>query len=334
MAIESYLEAEPSCLIVGSGIAGLMAAREMNRQGIHVIVLEKARGVGGRMATRRFDEAVFDHGTQYFAPSSPWFQSRIAEWLDEGIAQEWFRVQAYEMDARFLSSARYYGCPAMTSIPKALASGMKVFTEEKVTHIHAEGDCWYASTDKGSRFSARSCILTPPVPQTLELLDASKIKLEPAMQDVLEDLVYEPCISLMAVCDSPPALPENGVLEFERGNLKRMMDNQRKGISPGAPAVTIHATGAFSSRHFNDSDETVAGLMFDEALPMLRCQVETWQIHRWRYSQVLTPHPAPFLYLQQHPPLAVAGDAFGVNGVEGAARSGMEAAQMILRYLH
>ncbi len=312
----------------------MSAAREMNRQGIQVIVLEKARGVGGRMATRRLDGAVFDHGTQYFAPSSAWFQSRIAEWLDEGLSREWFRVHAHEMDSRFLSSARYCGCPTMTSIPKALASTMPVYTGEKVTQIRVEGDCWHAVTDKGNRFAARSCILTPPVPQTLELLDASQVEVEPAMYDVLSDLVYEPCITLLAVCDAPPALPENGVLEFERGNLRRVMDNQRKGISPDAPAVTIHATGAFSAQHFEDDDESVAGLMFDEALPMLRCTVQNWQVHRWRYSQVLTPHPAPFLHIRQQPPLAVAGDAFGVNGVEGAARSGMEAAHMILRYLH
>ncbi len=333
MAIESNLDQEPSCLIVGSGIAGLMAARELNRQGIQVIVLEKARGVGGRMATRRFGGAVYDHGTQYFAPSSAWFQSRIAEWIDEGVAREWFRVRAYEMDTRYLSSARYCGSPAMTSIPKVIASGMNVYTGEKVARIYAEGECWHAVTEKGSQFSARSCILTPPVPQTLDLLAASEITLEGATHDALTDLVYEPCITLMVTCDSKPSLPENGVLEFERGNLRRIMDNQRKGVSPDVPALTIHATGDFSAAHFNDSDEQVAHLLLDEALPMLRCDAESWQVHRWRYSQVLTPHPAPYLRLHEHPPLAVAGDAFGVNGVEGAARSGMEAANMLLRLL-
>ncbi|MBE0645697.1 MAG: FAD-dependent oxidoreductase [Bacteroidetes bacterium] len=311
-----------------------MAAREMKRQGIQVLVLDKARGVGGRMATRRFDGAVFDHGTQYFAPSSAWFQSRIAEWIDESVAREWFRVQAYEMDTRFLSSARYCGCPAMTSIPKVIAAGMPVYTGEKVTQLEIQGECWHAFTEQGSHFSARSCILTPPVPQTLELLDASRIALEPAMEEALSDLVYEPCITLMVVCDGPPSAPENGVLEFERGNLRRIMDNQRKGISPDVPALTIHATGAFSASHFGDSDEIVANLLLDEALPMMRCGAESWQVHRWRYSQVLAPHPAPYLQVHQHPPLAVAGDAFGVNGVEGAARSGMEAANMILRLLH
>ncbi len=333
MADDPSLERELSCLIVGSGIAGLMAARELKRQGVRVIVLEKANGVGGRMATRRIDGAVFDHGTQYFAPSSAWFQTRISEWIGEGIAKEWFRVQSYEMDTRFLSAARYRGHPAMTSIPKTIASGMQVLTNEKVHRIYLAEGCWHAETEGDSRHSARSCILTPPVPQTLELLTASEIAIEDATRDALADLVYEPCITLMAVCDKPPALPGHGVLEFERGNLRRIVDNQRKGVSPDVPAITIHATGAFSASHFSDSDEIVSRLILDEALPMLRCMARSWQLHRWRYSQILTPHPAPFLLLRTDPPLAVAGDAFGINGVEGAARSGMEAATMILRHL-
>jgi renalase len=333
MSEDSSHERELSCLIVGSGIAGLMAGRELKRQGINVTVLEKARGVGGRMASHRIDAAVFDHGTQYFGPSSPWFQTRISEWIDEGIAREWFRVQAHEMDTRFLSAARYCGHPAMTSIPKAIASSLQVLTNEKVTRLFASDGWWNALTEGGGSHRARSCILTPPVPQSLELLAVSDIALEEATQEALADLVYEPCITVMAVCSKAPGVPGNGVLEFERGNLRRIMDNQRKGVSPDVPAITIHATGAFSATHFGDSDETVARLILDEALPMLRCDALSWQVHRWRYSQILTPHPAPYLLLQAVPPLAIAGDAFGINGVEGAARSGMEAATMILRHL-
>lgn len=333
MAIDPSPEGEPSCLVVGAGIAGLSAARELQRCGIHVTLLDKARGVGGRMATRRFGGAVFDHGTQYFAPSSAWFQSRIAEWIDEGVACEWFRVPSRELDDRFLSSARYRGHPAMTSIPKTLAEGLRIHTGDRVRTLTAEGDGWRAITAKGNDFAARSCILTPPVPQVLELLDVSEIGRDIPQREMLEDLVYEPCISLMVLCDRRPLMPEHGVLEFVRGNLRRIMDNQRKGISPELPAVTIHATGPFSAAHLEDDERTVADLLLDEALPMLRCGVVSWQLHRWRYSQVITPHPDPFFQITEVPPLVVAGDAFGLNGVEGAARSGIEAARRILQLL-
>ena len=55
-----------SCIVVGAGISGLLAARELSDAGWRVTVLDKGRGVGGRMATRRTGGARFDHGAQFF----------------------------------------------------------------------------------------------------------------------------------------------------------------------------------------------------------------------------------------------------------------------------
>ena len=57
-------------LIVGAGLAGLCAARELQRAGRSICVLDKARGVGGRLASRRMGDAVLDHGAQYFTVRS------------------------------------------------------------------------------------------------------------------------------------------------------------------------------------------------------------------------------------------------------------------------
>ena len=52
--------------IVGAGMAGLSAAREMRRRrpDLMITIYEKSRGFGGRVATRRRDGFVFDHGAQ------------------------------------------------------------------------------------------------------------------------------------------------------------------------------------------------------------------------------------------------------------------------------
>jgi renalase len=40
---------------VGAGLAGLICAQKLQRAGYQVAVLEKSRGLGGRLATRRVD---------------------------------------------------------------------------------------------------------------------------------------------------------------------------------------------------------------------------------------------------------------------------------------
>jgi renalase len=60
--------------IVGAGIAGLSCALRLQQDGCNVAVLDKGRGAGGRMSTRRIampggegagGEVAFDHGAQY-----------------------------------------------------------------------------------------------------------------------------------------------------------------------------------------------------------------------------------------------------------------------------
>jgi renalase len=319
---------EPTCLIIGAGIAGLSAGRELRRLGIHVTVLEKARGVGGRMATRRFGGGVFDHGTQYFAPGSAWFQTRIDEWVRDGFAREWFRVSQYEMDPRFVSSARYCGLPAMTSIPKHLAEGLDLHTEARVIRLVQRENTWTAVTVEGKEYIGNACILTAPLPQALDILAHSDVAELPD-PGALRDVAYDPFVTVLAICEHAPSLPDNGVLELTEGPVLRIMDNHRKGISPDCHAVTIHATAEFSREHF-DSDPAVSGaLLLDHALPLLGVSVREWQAHRWRFGTVPNPVPKPFHSVMDAPPLILAGDAFGYNGVEGAARSGLQAAHHV-----
>ena len=54
-------------IIIGAGMAGMAAARTLVNANLPVLVLDKGRGISGRMATRRWGDATFDHGAQYFS---------------------------------------------------------------------------------------------------------------------------------------------------------------------------------------------------------------------------------------------------------------------------
>ena len=63
--------------IVGAGLAGLMAGRTLAEAGHEVVLLDKGRSPGGRLATRRIGAATLDHGAQFFTVRSEAFAARV-----------------------------------------------------------------------------------------------------------------------------------------------------------------------------------------------------------------------------------------------------------------
>ena len=69
-----------SVLVVGAGMAGLSCARVLHEAGRQVTVVDKSRGLGGRMSTRRGDDWQADHGAQYFTARDADFINEVARW--------------------------------------------------------------------------------------------------------------------------------------------------------------------------------------------------------------------------------------------------------------
>ena len=58
-------------VVVGAGLAGLAAARQLCVHGLNVLVLEAGDDVGGRVRTDRIDGFTFDRGFQLYNPAYP-----------------------------------------------------------------------------------------------------------------------------------------------------------------------------------------------------------------------------------------------------------------------
>ena len=72
-----------SILIIGAGLSGLSAARRLGNVPRSVLIVDKGRSVGGRLATRRIDGGRADHGAQFFTVRDPAFQAIVDDWLAE-----------------------------------------------------------------------------------------------------------------------------------------------------------------------------------------------------------------------------------------------------------
>ena len=58
-------------VVVGAGLAGLAAARQLAIHGVDVTVVEAAEAVGGRVRTDRIDDFTLDRGFQLYNPAYP-----------------------------------------------------------------------------------------------------------------------------------------------------------------------------------------------------------------------------------------------------------------------
>jgi len=318
-----------TCLIIGAGISGLLAARELERNGVRVTVVDKGCRAGGRMATRRIDDAICDHGAQFFTVRSPRFRAIVDELLANGIVEEWARGFAdHSGEVAGDGHPRFRGVGGMNAVPKYLSAGIDVRCGVKAASLNVSDGRWVARDEAGADYIADALIMTPPVPQSLALLDSGNARLPSPVRDSLDAITYDPCLALMALTSS--SIPDPGGIRFESGPISWLADNSRKGISLLVPSITIHASPEFSRIHWDTPPDDVARMLFRAADDFINSEIGTYQLHRWRYSQPVEVYPEPCLMVDANPPLIFAGDAFGGPKIEGAAISGMAAAERIV----
>ncbi|MEM8952672.1 MAG: FAD-dependent oxidoreductase [Verrucomicrobiota bacterium] len=313
-------------IVVGAGISGLMAATKLRAAGQRVCVVEKGRGVGGRMATRRRDGAVFDHGAQFFTVRDSRFRAFVDEWISLGLVVPWYEFGD--------TGVHYRGAPSMTAVAKHLAGELEVgvLRETLVRSLRRTDDGWEIDCDSGETLSARCVVLTAPVPQSLQLLDAGVVVIEPGARARLEAIRFHKCIAALAILDGPSALTTHGgSLKISEGEpIQWLADNQRKGISPAVPSVTIHSTAAFAEEHWDSPDVDRLPPLLDAAAPLLKAQILSAHGHRWGYSQPMTSFGGDEAFVDRELGLAIAGDGIAGGRVEGAALSGLAAAGLLI----
>ncbi len=314
-------------IILGAGIAGLLCAEELKRAGRTVQLIEKGRGVGGRMATRRVADGRFDHGAQYFTAREPLFQAYVDQWLKDGVIKEWFRRLPEDRDPR--GYPRYCGVNGMTDVAKHLARNHLVHLSERVRLLNRTAAGWKVATDSGNRYHGRHLVITAPLPQTMELLDANGVVLPAPANDAFRAIHYEKGLATLALLDGPSGMPEPGGMKVSGGILSWIADNQLKGVSPNVAAVTLHADPAFAKKHWDSPDEERGRLMLDAAATFLRARVLDHTCHRWGFAIANEPWPER-AYSNEDLQLTLAGDSFGGPRVEGAALSGLTAAARCL----
>lgn len=304
-------------IIIGSGMAGIACARAMAEAGMPVRVLDKGRGIGGRMATRRAalpgGDVTFDHGAQYIRPRDPAF----AEVLAAAGASDWPDGGDHD---------RLVGVPGMSSLPRALAEGLTVAQQAEVTAMVRQDGLWHLTTGAGV-LRAKRVVLTIPAPQAAALLGPA----HPFAAD-LARVTMDPCLTLMAAFPPDSARPFVQRLDPDHDLTWIAQESSKPGRTAAAVTWVAQAGLSFSVAHLESDPEDIAALMLRHLAEVLGVDPQDAlfaRSHRWRYAQASTALGQPFLR-DDTGALFVGGDWCLGARAEDAWQSGRAMARDIL----
>jgi photolyase PhrII len=332
----------PAVAVIGAGISGLIAARTLADHGLTVTVFEKSRGVGGRMATRWWnDGTTFDHGAQYFTARDDRFRRYVESWQAEGIVAQWPEgdqtVVALDHGRQISDSPsqiRYVGVSGMTAVARHLAKSLTVRFQTRIAEVRSVRESqhdpprWSLYDEQGQPCGNFDRVLVAmPAPQAALLL-ADFTELARSLQAI--DL--QPCWALLAQFSQ--AFNVNWVGAFLHNSP--LSWTSRNGTKPRrqsvGESVVIHATPNWTREHFDCDADEVATMMLEAFWSATGLQPQNplgVQAHRWRYAIPSTPLECGVMTDISGTVIAC-GDWCAGARVEGAFLSGMAAAGRVL----
>ncbi|SHF65806.1 hypothetical protein SAMN02745148_03221 [Modicisalibacter ilicicola DSM 19980] len=322
------------CAIIGGGIAGLACGRALTAGGHAVELFEKSRGPGGRLASRRTPEAVFDIGAQYLTARNPEFQAEVRHWHQAGIVDRWpeslWVCDAEGWQRKPDDPPRWVGTPRMSAVTRHLSRGLKLHSQRRIERLSGTAQNWWLQDSQDVRHGPFTrVVIALPLPQAERLLAPQGGLLARACQRV----GMRPCWTAYALFDRPlthlaSPSPDWQAAFINQGPLRFVTRNHSKpGRGGQGESLSLLASPEWSQANLEQDPQWVATRLleaFAEHYPARLPGTRLVSAHRWRYAQPEARKEGDETreFLIDSRGLALCGDGLSEGRVEAAWLSG------------
>lgn len=324
----------PSIAIIGAGVAGLGLANAL-ADSADVRVFEKSRGLGGRLANRRFGDAAVDHGAQFFTARHPSFQALLEGMLERRIIAPWHAsVLTLEPGRkpyrRVWFEPHYVGVPAMNALTRFMAENIHITCRAQVSGAERHAGRWRLHTDTGASLGSFDWVVSAtPAAQAEALLPAAF-----TLGDSLRRCRFSACIALVLNGTGLP-LPSCDAAVVRHSPLAWLARHHGRPDRQGDDLLLLHSTNAWADAHIDDSDDELRAALLSalsELIDFDATEVAVLHLQRWRLAKVEEAAGQDYL-LDPANRLAACGDWCRGNRIEDAFLSGRRLADAMAEYL-
>ncbi|WP_339778995.1 FAD-dependent oxidoreductase [uncultured Thalassospira sp.] len=347
--------------IIGAGIAGLNAAHILHQAGFNVHIFEKSRGLGGRLATRRTEFGLFNHGAQFATSRYPDFIKYLEAATRQGSAEQWSPICwqpsiTNQPQATISGSlgrqhpnhepARWFrGFPAMNKLVSPLISDFSIHRSTRIACIEPRPNNRFEllglpTTGEDdtpvSHGIFDGIIVAVPAPQSAEILMPLSARF-----DVINDVKMAPCWAVMIAFQNRINIDFDVIADAHLA-VSWLARNSGAVDGPDTSGVfdrwTIHASPTWSQDHVDETADNVATQIKSHVWSIFADMNVTvpaivmCQAHRWRFARTTQPlgqsHIAAF-----DGRVVAAGDWCMGARIEAAYQSGESAAHTIMAAL-
>ncbi|MEX0719247.1 MAG: FAD-dependent oxidoreductase [Balneolaceae bacterium] len=329
--------------VIGAGIAGLTAGRELAKAGHQVDVFEEGTDFGGRLATytgKNKDQKI-DFGLPYFEPSSNEFEKFLEELKSKNLIAEWKGGFAKRVsDGSIIDVNKeipyFIAAEGMNNIGKYLGRMLDIYFGEKVgglTHIGANRTkkrTWMLNFPTAETKNFDAVVIATPARQAYAILNTTIDEIQTlTLVREIDEVKYSSQFTLLAGYGEVDK-PEWNALECEDNEVISWISNEStKRENGGECVLVVHTTSEFAQENRNEDPNIIAEKIAAQLADIIGtgwAALPEWQqIHFWKYNEVINPLPHDYMEIKStETPLALVGGYMKGNGIESAYLSGLK----------